>query len=310
MQPVITVRSTAKSFGSNPVIDGCSFEVGAGESFGLVGLNGAGKTTLIRLLLGILRPDAGTITVLGSDPWRHDASVLRRIGVVLEHDGFWGNLTFEQNMRLFSAAKGIAWRDTAAYLEEHWKTTGIGNSAKPVKFFSRGQRMQCALCRAFLGAPALFIFDEPAVSLDVGAYDHLKSMVSDARRRGATFLISSHQLDAIDDLADRVGILREKRLTEISLTTGGSRRFWSVAADENPRAFHILQKLCGSAPVYNGGEWRFEVSDAATVIPEIVRELVRVGCSIRKVAPVENDFSARIRDEYRRTLPQGGGAGR
>ncbi len=300
MFPVISVNNLRKSFGSHTILEGCTFSVQEGEAYGLVGLNGAGKTTLIRLLLGVLRADRGEIAVFGENPWRHDASLHRRMGVVLDHDGLWGNLTLEQNLRIFAAAKGVSWKACLSYMEEYWSRTSIYKNRKAVKFFSRGQRMQCALCRAFLGWPSLYFFDEPVVALDVDAYEHFKGLVMTARKKGASFLISSHQLDAIDDFADRVGMLHEKRLVELARKTEASNQLWSLEADENPRWAAIIRELCGGVPSFAEGEWRFEAADAETGIPTLIRRLVGEGCAIRKVTPVFQDFSVTIRNEYRR----------
>ena len=94
MPPEISVSGLAKSFGKYSILEDSSFEINAGEVYGLVGLNGAGKTTLIRLLLGVLKADRGLISVLNKDPWSHDASLHQRMGVVLEHDGFSGKPLF------------------------------------------------------------------------------------------------------------------------------------------------------------------------------------------------------------------------
>jgi ABC-type multidrug transport system ATPase subunit len=312
MPSVINAQGVSKSFGKYSILEDLCLTINEGEVYGLVGLNGAGKTTLIRVLLGVLRPDRGALSVLGSDPWGHDAGLYRRMGVVLEHDGFWGNLSFEQNMKIFAAAKGIAWNAAAAYIEESWSGTGLYKNKKAVKYFSRGQRMQCALCRAFLGRPSLYFFDEPAVALDVDAYNHFRDLVASARGHGAAFLISSHQLDAIDDLADRVGMLHDKRLTELQYLTEGlsGRETWSIEADRKAEWSAIITDVCGSEPLWCDGLWRFEVTEAPVTIPLLIRQLVGAGCSVRKVAPVQDEFSERIRSEYRRlsTLDEGRGS--
>jgi ABC-type multidrug transport system ATPase subunit len=306
MPPVISASGLSKSFGKYSILESLSLEINEGEVYGLVGLNGAGKTTLIRLLLGVLKADRGSITVLGKDPWSHDASLHRHMGVVLEHDGFWGNLSFEQNMKIFAAAKSIAWSDALAYIENFWGSTGLHRNKKAVKFFSRGQRMQCALCRAFMGWPSIYFFDEPAVALDVDAYDHFTTMVKRARDNGATVVISSHQLDAIDDLCDRVGMLHDKRLAELSPGKESGRQ-WSLETDRNESWASIIKTVCAADPVYRDGEWQFEVQNPSNAIPMLVKRLVEAGCSIGKIAPLPSEFSDTIRKEYRRKSASNGG---
>jgi ABC-type multidrug transport system ATPase subunit len=302
---IIQVSNLVKSFGNHPILQNVSFEIREGERYGLVGLNGAGKTTLIRLLLGVLKPSGGAIAVLGGDPWSHDAFLHRRMGVVLEHDGFWGNLTFEQNMKIFAAAKGISWKEATGYIQEYWSGTDLYKNKKAVKLFSRGQRMQCALARAFLGWPAVYFFDEPVVALDVGAYDHLKGLVKVAGDRRATFLISSHQLEAIDDLCGRVGILQDRCVTELEGETGKSgNHSWVLEADRNEACAAILRDVCVKEPSWNDGEWHISISDPSATVPLLVRRLVEAGCEVRKIAPaIVTGFSHTIRRYYRAVTP-------
>jgi ABC-type multidrug transport system ATPase subunit len=253
-------------------------------------------------MLGILRSDRGAVSVLGGNPWRHDSALHQRMGVVLEHDGFWGNLTFEQNLRLFATAKNVSWNEARSYVEEFWSMTDICNSKKPVKFFSRGQRMQCALCRAFLGWPSVYLLDEPAVALDVEAYDHFTALAKRAREGGATVLISSHRLETIDELCDRVGLLRDKKITE--LHDVGRRRgagpLWELDADPGEQWPPIIEATCGAPTVFENGGYRFRVHSPREAIPLLVKRLVDAGCSIRKIAPAEKEFSAAIRSAYRK----------
>jgi ABC-2 type transport system ATP-binding protein len=298
---IIAAGGLSKSFGSHRILDNVTLRISEGERYGLVGLNGAGKTTLIRLLLGVLKPTSGSITILGIDPWSHDATLFRRMGIVLEHDGFWGNLTFEQNMTIFAKAKGISRKDLSAYIEEYWKDSPLYNNKKPVKQLSRGQRMQCALARTFLGRPRLFLFDEPAVALDVDAYEHFKNLVKSSGQKGATFLISSHQLDAIDDLCDRVGILRDGRVTEMdTLEAKNGQTRWVLEADEGPECASIIAEVCGNAPLRHDGVWEFPVCDRKTTIPRLIKRLVEAGCEIQKIAPISDTFSDTIRELYRK----------
>jgi ABC-2 type transport system ATP-binding protein len=302
LSPLIHVQGMSKSFGDNTVIQNLFLSIRKGQVYGLVGLNGAGKTTLIRLLLGILKSSAGTVSVLGRDPWTHDTALYRHMGVVLEHDGFWGNLTFEQNMSTFAAAKRVPWKEACAYLDEHWRDSDIYKIKKPVKYFSRGQRVQCAICRAFLGWPAIYLLDEPVVALDVDAYDHFTRLVRAARSRGAGLLISSHQLDAIDELCDDVGMLRDKKITEVAKIRYGSgiAKPWELGADHNERWGAIIEETCGSGAVYEDHTWRFGVVLPDETIPLLVKKLVDAGCAIRRVGPAGQPFSMAIRNEYLR----------
>ncbi|MDR2578878.1 MAG: ABC transporter ATP-binding protein [Chitinispirillales bacterium] len=212
---IINIANLNRSFGNNPVLRDVSLRIEGGSAYGLVGLNGAGKTTLIRVLLGLLRKNGGVVEVAGFDPWLHRPEFYRAVGASFESDGFFGNLTVRENLRIFAAAKGISPEESDKYFEEYWGETDIFAATRKTKFLSRGQKVQCGLCRAFLGRPRVLFFDEPAVSLDFLAYEHFKLMARKAKSQGAALLISSHQLEVIDDLCDRVGLLRDGSLEEI-----------------------------------------------------------------------------------------------
>jgi ABC-2 type transport system ATP-binding protein len=298
--PVITVDNISKGFDKNVIFEKCSVSIDQGAVFGLVGLNGTGKTTFIRMLLGLLKPANGTISVLGHDPWKHETAYFRKLGVMLDHDGFTGNLGIAENLSLFADAKGMGRHQVRAYVEEYWKSTFLYDeyfsAKKKVKFLSRGQKMQCAICRAFLSWPQVYLLDEPTVALDVDAIDHFYSLVKNARDRGATVLISSHQLSAIEDLCDTVGMLRDRNVTIVkSPGSAGGTASWMVRCAGDERFGKIIERICGFPAVFRDSAWHFEVRDPATAIPEIVRLLVSEGCSIFGVGTHAGSLKDRIK---------------
>jgi len=295
--PLIDVKNLRRSFGKTPVLKDISLQTEASSVYGLVGLNGAGKTTLIRVLLGLIRPDGGSVSVIGHDPWRHDPDFYRAIGVALESDGFCGNMSVRDNLRMFASAKGVSWNDAEKYLEEYWRGTDIVASTRKVKLLSRGQRALCGLCRAFLGWPKVYFFDEPAVSLDVRAYEHFKGLAREAKSRGAALLISSHQLETIDDLCDRVGLLRDGRIDE--LDKGAGQAAWMIRVVGAGEWGKIISDNGGiDAAVKdkdNDNVWTFSVGGGGDNIPAIITALVNAGCEIREVRQAGRDFSDAIR---------------
>jgi ABC-2 type transport system ATP-binding protein len=302
--PVITVDSISKSFDKNVIFEKCSVSIDKGSVFGLVGLNGSGKTTFIRMLLGLLKPAKGSISVLGHEPWKHETEYFRNLGVILDHDGFTGNLGIAENLSLFADAKGMGKQQVRAYVEEYWKSTFLYEeyffAKKRVKFLSRGQKMQCAICRAFLSWPAVYFLDEPTVALDVDAIDHFYSLVKQARDRGATVLISSHQLSAIEDLCDTVGMLRNRNVTIVkSPGSDGGTASWMVRCAGDERFGKIIERVCGFPAVFRDSAWHFEVREPATAIPEIVKLLVSDGCSIFGVG----EHAGSLRDRIRGSRP-------
>ena len=296
----ITAHGISRAFDGKQVLNAVDLRVGAGSVFGLVGLNGAGKTTLIRLLLGLLRPHGGSLSVLGFDPWRHDPRYYRRVGVVLEHDGFWGNLTFLQNLDLFGRAKGLSHEEVSRYVEEQWGRAEIAHSGKKAKLFSRGQRMQCALSRAFMGWPEVCLLDEPAVALDVEAYDHFCDLVREARSRGAAVVISSHQLDTIQQLCDVVGLLQEGRIDLLQGVENPAETTWVLRAAGEDSYGDLIARHAAGKPSFKDGLWHFTVVDPDTTVPRLIAALVEAGCAVKEVRPVERDLRGRLRDTYTR----------
>jgi ABC-type multidrug transport system ATPase subunit len=303
---IIRVENLVKQFGKHVVIDNCSLHIHQGSVFGLVGLNGAGKTTLIRLLLGLLKPEAGAVSVLGHVPWEHDETLYQRCGVVLENDGFSGNLDVKDNLKIFAAAKELAWKNVEAYVREFWAGTFIHGEmfgpSKKVKYFSRGQRMQCSLCRAFLGWPEVYLFDEPTVALDVEAYDHFCFMCRVARSRNSAMIISSHQLSAIEELCDLVAVLDNKKLCLLDdgseAKEGGP---WTIVMKNGPGLKEIIERVSCSVASYSEGAWHVMLQAPLTMVPEIIARLVQAGCGILEVRPEKQDLKCKIRTHYEKT---------
>lgn len=297
MSIILQAENLRKSFGKYSVLEDVSLRIDSGTVYGLVGLNGAGKTTFLRLLLGLLRPDCGNISVLDMNPWNHQQHFYKKAGVVLEHDGFWPNLTPKENLSIYSEAKGLTQKDLQKYLNRYWSATELFQSNKKIKHLSRGQKMQCALCRAFLGEASVFFLDEPVLALDMEAYEHFCDLVKDARKRGAALIISSHQLDTIDKLCDRVGILRDKRLSELERTV--SENEWIVVTDQNIQWKSLIEQ-CGGCNITFKDGWKFIINNADEAIPDLIGKLVSAGCSIREVKKLASDniFSSAIKDIY------------
>ncbi|MDR2591520.1 MAG: ABC transporter ATP-binding protein [Chitinispirillales bacterium] len=291
----IDVTNLSRSFGKSRVLKDVCLRVEEGCAYGLVGLNGAGKTTLIRVLLGLIRRDGGSVSVCGFDPWRHEPAFYRMAGATLESDGFCGNLGVRDNLRVFAAAKGVPWAEAERYFGEYWTGTDIYESTRKVKYLSRGQRTQCGLARAFLGWPKVYFFDEPVVSLDIRAYGHFKAMVMEARSRGAAAIISSHQLEAIDELCDRAGLLRDGVIEE--LDRGGGLARWLVRVDVAGDWGKVVADNGGVDIAVNGDECTFSIDDEAG-IPAVVAALVGAGCGVCEVRRADAGFSGAVKNIY------------
>ena len=200
----VTVR-----YGKKTAVDAVTLSVEPGSVYALLGRNGAGKSSLVRAVLGMLQPDAGRTTLFGEDVWRHRARLMDRIGVVSEE------ADAPPEMRV----RDLAWltsrlysRWTAAAFEERIRRFAVAPETRYADL-SKGQKKQVALALALATSPELLVLDDPTLGLDVVARKSLfEEVIADMAERGLTVFITTHDLSAIETLADRVGVLRDGKL--------------------------------------------------------------------------------------------------
>ena len=211
---VVSVEGLERSFGALRALDGVTFEVPAGCIFGYLGPNGSGKTTTMRILLGMLRPSAGRVTVLGSDPWTEGSAVRGRCGVVMEHTGLYERLSAEANLEFFGRAYHMDQDELRGRERELLEHVGLWERRKePVGKWSRGMRQRLAIVRALLHRPSLLLLDEPTSGLDaVATATFHQDLLDLVRPGGTTVFFTTHNLDEAEKLCDQVAILREGKL--------------------------------------------------------------------------------------------------
>ncbi|GDY13758.1 ABC transporter [Planctomycetota bacterium] len=198
-----------------PALAGVSFTIGAGAIVGLLGPNGAGKSTAIKILAGILRPDAGTVTVAGRVPWRERRRHVAGIGVVFgQKSQLWWDLPVAESFTILGAIYRVDQGDLARRITDLAALLDLGDlMARPVRTLSLGQRMRCELAAALLHAPPLLFLDEPTIGLDAPAKLAVRSFIQDLNRRhGTTVLLTSHDLDEVETLCPRVLVIAGGRM--------------------------------------------------------------------------------------------------
>lgn len=208
--PVIDVKGLVKSFGRTRVLDELALEVRPGEVHGLLGPNGAGKTTTLRILLGLLRSDRGSIRVLGQDPWLDAVALHRRIAYVPGDVTLWPNLTGGEVIDLLGRLRGgldPARRDDLIARFDLDPT-------KRGRTYSKGNRQKVALVAALSSDVELYLLDEPTAGLDPLMDATFRDHVREMRAAGRTILLSSHILGEVEALCDRVSIIREGVVVE------------------------------------------------------------------------------------------------
>ncbi|MEU7629513.1 ABC transporter ATP-binding protein [Nocardia sp. NPDC049220] len=210
MSNVIEVRDLHKQFGRVHALDGLNLEVKQGEIHGFLGPNGAGKSTTIRVLLGILRKTSGTATLLGRDPWADAVELHHDIAYVPGDVTLWPSLTGGETIDLLARMRGGIDEQRRAELIERFDL----DPSKKARTYSKGNRQKVALVSAFSSYADLLLLDEPTSGLDPLMEQIFRACVAEARDRGATVLLSSHILSEVEQLCDRVTIIRAGKTVE------------------------------------------------------------------------------------------------
>ena len=206
-QIVISANNLTKAFLGKEVIRNCTFSVEQGSIYGFLGRNGAGKTTMLKLLLGLLKPSAGTASVLGLDSVRDNEAILRRTGSLIETPIFYEHLSAADNLLLHLAYMGIEDTDVESTLCR----VGLpGTGSQPVSTFSLGMRQRLAIARAIIHRPEVLILDEPVNGLDPVGMKEMRILFRRlVQEEEMTILMSSHLLSEIEQIADCVGVIAD-----------------------------------------------------------------------------------------------------
>jgi ABC-2 type transport system ATP-binding protein len=208
-EPAVDIRGLVKTFGRTRALDGLDLTVAPGDITGFLGPNGAGKSTAIRVLLGLLRADSGTVRLLGGDPWRDAVALHRRIAYVPGDVTLWPNLTGLQAIDFFARLRGDGEIDTRRRDEliERFEL----DPHKKARTYSKGNRQKVAIVAAFSSNAELYILDEPTSGLDPLMERAFQTCVEEVANRGAAVLLSSHILAEVEKLCKTVTIIRAGR---------------------------------------------------------------------------------------------------
>src|SRR5215218_5276793 len=207
----ISISGLVKTFGPTRALDGLDLQVRTGEVHGFLGPNGAGKTTTIRILLGLLRADAGTARLLGGDPWRDATALHRRLAYVPGDVTLWPNLSGGETIDLLGRLRGGLNQRRRADLLERFDL----DPRKKGRAYSKGNRQKVALVAALASDVELLLLDEPTSGLDPLMEEVFRQVIrEEAKKEGRTVLLSSHILSEVEALCDRVSIIRRGRTVE------------------------------------------------------------------------------------------------
>jgi ABC-2 type transport system ATP-binding protein len=216
-QTVIETRELSKYYGQEAAVDGLTLQVQEGEIFGFLGPNGAGKTTTILMLLGLTEPSKGEARVCGFNPTREPLKVKRLVGYLPENVGFYRDMTARDNLKYVARLNKIPDRDSSQKIDEALDIVGLSSEeVKKVGAFSRGMSQRLGIAEVLIKDPKICFLDEPTLGLDPdGAIRMIELIQSLSHDRKITMLISSHNLEQVQKVSHRVGIMIKGKLVAV-----------------------------------------------------------------------------------------------
>jgi ABC-2 type transport system ATP-binding protein len=272
----IEVAGLVKSYGKTVALDGLDLSVAAGEVHGFLGPNGSGKTTTIRILLGLLRADAGTARLLGGDPWRDAVGLHRRLAYVPGDVTLWPTMSGGEVIDLLGRLRGGLDPKRKESLLERFEL----DPTKKARAYSKGNRQKVALVAALASDVELLILDEPTAGLDPLMEAVFRGCIEDERQSGRTVLLSSHILSEVEALCDRVTIIRAGRTVETgSLAELRHLTRTSIAAElvSQPTGLDALAGVHDLVIDKQGGGCRIRCEVDSDQLEDLLRLLVAGG---------------------------------
>lgn len=288
---VLETEGLSHRFGGVDVLRDVNLAVPAGAIHGFLGPNGAGKTTTLRLVLGLLRRQEGSIRLWGRPLEAHRLEVLRRIGAMIESPSIYGHLTAEENLRVLQRIHGCR----AARIGEVLRVVGLaGTGAKKAARFSLGMKQRLGIAMALLHEPDFLILDEPTNGLDPNGMIEIRELLRELNRaHGITLLVSSHLLGEIEKMVSHVGIIHRGRIlfqgTLGELQRAGAGRGGLVLATGQPEKTAAVLRGRGLAAEWGGDGFRLPAREPVWVAG-LVRELVAAGIDVHAISPHGNDL--------------------
>jgi ABC-2 type transport system ATP-binding protein len=250
--PPIEIRGLVKRYGEITAVDDVDFTVNTGDVFGYLGPNGAGKTTSLRMMLGLIRPSAGMVRLFGRDP-QLSVRALEGVAGFVEAPTFYPYLSGRKNLELYAALDG---GDSASGIDEVLEVVQMTDRAEDkVKGYSHGMKQRLGIASALLRSPRLLLLDEPATGLDPGGMRDMRELIRELAARGITVLLSSHLMPEVEELCNRVAIIRQGRvayegsLDELRARAGISYR---LRTTDDGRARRVAEAQAGIEDVGEG----------------------------------------------------------
>lgn len=296
MNYAIEIEHLNKSYRKNRVVEDLNINIPEGKVYGLLGRNGAGKTTTIRMIMGLVRPDAGEIILGGRRISTHRRWAAQQIGAIIETPGFYSNLTARENLLITARLFGVDPHRVGEVLE---MVRLNGERSKRVQDFSLGMKQRLGIANALIHAPQILILDEPTNGLDPIGIKEMRSFISElARSHGITTVISSHILSEIEQVVDYIGIIDQGRLIEendIVSISACNQTHLRLEVDDVEAAGEILKQMGLVYEAEGQGlmlQCKREINDAVN------RKLIAGGVGVFAFTPI----SPTLEDRFIQTI--------
>jgi ABC-2 type transport system ATP-binding protein len=293
---VIETHGLTKRYGNLVAVDGLTMRVHPGEVYGFLGPNGAGKTTTLRMLLGLVRPSAGSASVLGVRPGSSEG--LARVGALIEAPGFYPFLSAQDNLRVMAAHAGVDADRASVVLDE----VGLGDRANDrYRNYSQGMKQRLGIASALLKDPDVLILDEPTIGLDPKGMAGMRTFIRELGSGRRTVLLSSHLMSEVEHVCDRVGVINRGVLVkEGTVDELRGRRSLIVRATPTEQASRVLEALPEAAGIRVHDDVFTVMADPASAAA-INRALVEAGVAVSELrserASLEEVFLGLTKDD-------------
>jgi ABC-2 type transport system ATP-binding protein len=293
--PAILLEGLGKRYGDVQAVENLSLSVGEGEIFAFLGRNGAGKTTTIRMMLGLISPTEGSVTIRGVPMKRDRARALSSVGFLVESAAAYPNLTVHENLdmqrRLTGAPRSAV---EEVIVSQHLETYAARRAGR----LSLGNRQRLSIARALLGSPRILVLDEPTNGLDpAGIVEMRQCLNALSREKGVTVFLSSHILGEVALMADRIGIIHGGRLLEEIQGHGNGeahRQGVRITVSDAARAAHVLRGSLGVRVEEEAGPGTLLIAGENARPEDVARAVVNAGLDLLRLSPYAEDLEARF----------------
>lgn len=285
MSYVLRTTHLTKRYREKAAVTDINMNIRTGDIYGFLGQNGAGKTTTLRMIMGLIRPSAGEIELFGKGVNSGRSEVLERIGAIIEYPGFYLNLSAADNLEIHRRLMGMGNKES---IDEVLTTVGLLDAKhQKVRNYSLGMKQRLGIARALLHHPELMVLDEPTNGLDPAGIKEVRQLFLDlARQRGITFLISSHLLSEIEQVATRIGIIHKGRLLEeIDYETlkQKNRHYLEIKVDDEKRAAFVLEQKLGVSDYLVAGRGILHLYERLDQSAEVNFTLMNSGIGVKEI---------------------------